>query len=91
MNTKQAILQIAELVVNLSSDKPYRKAHSKEEIVKELNDGIVSGKFDGIVTDTFLKYYDEIMEKAMEKAASALVLYQKLQRNSVQVYKNFTK
>ena len=35
--------------------------------------------------------YDEIMEKAMEKASSALVLYQKLQRNSVQVYKNFTK
>ncbi|MBQ3164540.1 MAG: HD domain-containing protein [Lachnospiraceae bacterium] len=91
MNNKQAILQIAELVVNLSSDKPYRKAHSKEEIVKELNDGIVSGKFDGIVTDTFLKYYDEIMEKAMEKASAALVLYQKLKRNSDQVYKNFTK
>ena len=34
--------------------------------------------------------YDEIMEKAMEKASAALVLYQKLQRNSDQVYKNFT-
>lgn len=90
MNNKQAILQIAEIVVNMCSDKPYRKAYTKDEIVKELNDGIVSGKFDGIVTDTFLKYYDEIMEKAMEKAASALVLYQKLKRNSEQVYKNFT-
>lgn len=90
MNTKQAILQIAEIVVNMCSEKPYRKAYSKEEVVKELNDGIVSGKFDGIVADTFLKYYDEIMEKAMEKAEAALVMYQKLKRNSDLVYKNFT-
>ncbi len=90
MNNKQAILQIAEVVVNMCSEKPYRKAYTKEEIVRELNDGIVSGKFDGIVTDTFLRHYDEIMEKAMQKAQTALVMYQKLQRNSEQVYKNFT-
>lgn len=90
MNTKQAILQISELVVSSCSDKPYRKAYSKEEIVKELNDGIVSGKYDGVVTDIFLKYYDEIMEKAMQKAEAALVMYQKLRKNSEQVYKNFT-
>lgn len=90
MNNKQAILQIAEAVVNMCSDKAYRKAYTKEEIVKELNDGIVSGKFDGIVTDTFLRHYDEIMDKAMQKAEAALVMYQKLKRNSEQVYKNFT-
>lgn len=90
MNNKQAILQIAEVVVNMCSDKAYRKAYTKEEVVKELNDGIVSGKFDGIVTDTFLRYYDEIMEKAMQKAQAALIMYQKLKRNSEQVYKNFT-
>lgn len=90
MNTQQAILQIAEIAVNMCSDKPYRKAYSKEEIVKEFNDGIVSGKFDGIVTDTFLKYYDEIMGKAMQKAEAARIMYQKLKSNSEQVYKNFT-
>lgn len=90
MNNKQAILQIAEVVVNMCSDKAYRKAYSKEEIVTDLNEGIVSGKFDGIVADTFLRYYDEIMEKAMEKAEAALGMYQKLKRNSEQVYKNFT-
>lgn len=90
MNNKQAILQIAEAVVNMCSEKPYRKAYTKEEIVKELNDGIVSGKFDGIVTDTFLRFYDEIMEKAMQKADAALIMYQKLKKNSDQVYKNFT-
>ena len=90
MNTKQAILQIAELVVNMCSDKPYRKAFSKEEIEKELNDGIVSGKYDGVVADIFLKYYDDIMQKAMQKAQAALVMYQKLRKSSEQVYKNFT-
>lgn len=91
MNTKQAILQIAEEAVNMSRDKSYRKAHSKDEIVRELNDGIISGKYDGVVADTFLKYYDEIIEKATEKADMALVTYQRLQRNSEQVYKNFSK
>lgn len=90
MNNKQAILQIAEAVVNMCSEKPYRKAYTKDEIVKELNDGIVSGKFDGIVTDTFLRFYDEIMQKALQKAEAALVMYQKLKKNSDQVYKNFT-
>ena len=90
MNNKQAILQIAEEVVNMWSEKPYRKAYTKEEVVKELNDGIVSGKFDGIVTDSFLRNYDEIMEKAMQKAEAALTMYQKLKKNSDQVYKNFT-
>lgn len=91
MNNKQAILQIAEAVVNMCSEKPYRNPYTKEEIEKELNDGIVSGKFDGVVTDSFLRYYDEIMEKAMQKAEAALIMYQKLKRNSDQVYKNFTK
>lgn len=90
MNNKQAILQISESVVNMCSEKAYRKAYTKEEVVKELNDGIVSGKFEGIVADTFLKHYDEIMEKAMQKAKAALIMYQKLKRNSDQVYKNFT-
>ena len=91
MNEKQAILQIAETVVNMSVDKPYRKAYSKEEIMEELNNGIVDGKFEGIVADTLMKNYDDIMTKAREKADATLVTHQKLKRNSEQVYKNFTK
>lgn len=90
MNEKQAILQLAETVTNMSTDKPYRKAHTKEEIIRELNEGIVSGKFEGIVADTFIKHYDDIMNKAKEKAKNTLVTHEKLKRNSEQVYKNFT-
>ena len=89
MNNKQAILQVAEQVINARLDKPYRKAHTKDEILTDLNNGIVSGKYDGIVADTFSKYYDEIMEKAMQKAETALVTHQKLMRNYEQVYKTF--
>jgi len=86
LGTKEAILQIAEQVVNSMEAKPYREAYSKKEIMAELNNGIVSGKYDGFVTDTFLKNYDEIMEKAAQKAEMALVTYQKLLRNYKQVY-----
>lgn len=88
MNDKQAILQIAELAVSMSSDKPYRKAYTKEDIVKNMNDGIVSGKYDGVVTDTFLRHYDEIMGKAIQKAETSLQMFQKLKKHSEQGYKN---
>ena len=91
MNTKQAILQTAETIVSMVNDKPYRKAYTKEDIMEELNDGIVSGKYDGVVADTFLRYYDEILDKASQKAQATLVTHQRLLRNYEQVYKNFTK
>jgi HD-GYP domain-containing protein (c-di-GMP phosphodiesterase class II) len=86
LNTKDAILQISEQVVNLMEDKPYREAKTRMEIVDELNNGIISGKYDGLVADTFIMNYDEIMEKAKEKAGKALLMHQKLSRNYVQVY-----
>lgn len=89
MNNKQAILQVAEYVVNIREDKPYRKGHTKEEIIADLNDGIMLGKYDGIVADTFVKYFDEIMEKAEQRAQAVLVTHQKLLRNYEQVYKSF--
>lgn len=86
MGQKEAILQISEQVVNSMEPKPYRTAHTKEEIVNDLNNGIISGKYEAIVADTFLKHYDEIMDKAKEKADLALVTHQKLLRNYKQVY-----
>lgn len=89
MNQKEAILQLAETVVNMSIDKGYRKAFTKEEIFDEVNNGIISGKYEGLVADTLLKNYDDIMKKADEKAKQTLVTHQKLKYNSDQVYKNF--
>lgn len=86
MGHKEAILQISEQVVNSMESKPYREAYTKEEIVNDLNNGIISGKYEAIVADTFLKHYDEIMDKAKEKADLALVTHQKLLRNYKQVY-----
>lgn len=91
MYNSQAILQTAEVVVNLNVDKPYRKAFTKDEIITELNNSIVSGNLEGIVADTLLRNYDEIMEKASLKAQAVLRTHQKLQQNSEKVYKNFTK
>lgn len=90
MGNKEAILQISEQVVNSMEEKPYRAAYSRDTIVNDLNEGIVTGKYDGIVADTFLKQFDDIMEKATQKAEAALVTHQKLLRNYNQVYKSFT-
>ena len=88
MGSKEAILQISEQVVNTMEPKPYRAARTRQEIIDDLNNGIISGKYDAIVADTFLKNYDEIMDKAAQKAETALVTHQKLLRNYNQVYKS---
>ena len=90
MDEKEAILQISEQVVNSMEPKPYREAYTKEEIIDDLNNGIISGKYEGIVADTFLKNYDEIMDKAKQKADMALVTHQKLLRNYNQVYSSLS-
>lgn len=86
MSNKDAILQISEYVVNAMREKPYRMAHTKNEITDNLNNGIITGRYDAIVTDTFMKHYDDIIEIAEDKADMALVMYQKLLRNYKQVY-----
>jgi hypothetical protein len=88
MNNKDAILQIAEHVVSSMEPKPYRMARSKEEIMDDMNLGIISGKYEGIVADTFVKYYDDIMDNAQQRANAALMTHQKLQRNYMQAYKH---
>lgn len=88
MSSKDAILQLSEYVVNAMEEKPYRRAYTKDEIIESINMGIISGKYDGIVADTFMKNYDDIMELASDKAKAALVTYQKLLRNYKQVYKS---
>jgi len=85
----QAILQVSENVVQMAQKKAYREAFTKDEIINYLTESIVSGHFDGVVTDTLLKHYDEIMDKASEKAKSALVTHQKLQQQYEQVYNKF--
>lgn len=89
MNRKEAILQVAESVVHLSNEKPYRCAYSKEHIMQNLNDAVVEGQLDSRVTDILIQNYDEIMKKAGEKAKSALITHKKLKQHYEQVYKNF--
>ena len=86
MTNKDAILQISEYVVNAMDEKPYRRAYTKKEITDNLNNGIISGTYEAIVTDTFMKHYDDIIELAEDKADLALIMYQKLLRNYKQVY-----
>ena len=92
MKAAASAQQAEEDAVYIEPGMAWRKTLKslEEEIEKELNDGIVSGKYDGVVADIFLKYYDDIMQKAMQKAEAALVMYQKLRKSSEQVYKNFT-
>ena len=90
MSTKEAILQLAEYVVNSIEDKPYRSAYSKDEVIESLNRGIISGEYEAIVADTLLKNFDDIIEHAQDKADVALVTYQKLLRNYKQVYSSLS-
>lgn len=90
MSNKDAILQLAEYVVNSIEEKPYRRAYTKDEVIENLNRGIISGEYEAIVTDTLLKNFDDIIEHAQDKADVALVTYQKLLRNYKQVYSSLS-
>jgi HD-GYP domain-containing protein (c-di-GMP phosphodiesterase class II) len=88
MNTKDAILQISEYVANSIEDKPYRSARTKNQIMDDLNMGIISGKYDGVVADVFVRHYDEIIGKAKQRADRTMLMHQKLSRNYQQAYNN---
>lgn len=89
INDKMALLQIAESVTNMSQKKPYREAFTRDQIIEHLNDGILGSKYDGIIADTLVRNFDEIMNNASKRATNAIATYEKLQRNYEQVYKNF--
>ncbi|MDD2971606.1 MAG: HD domain-containing protein [Lachnospiraceae bacterium] len=64
MDLLQRILQVADTVTALSSERTYRSARNQEEIYRILQDGVKNRSFSGEVVNAFLDSYVRIMRKA---------------------------
>lgn len=78
INSKQAILQVADTVVGMTNERAYRKPKTKEEVTEILLEEVTNGHFSDYVVDTFIDNYDKIMEKVKVRSEASLVMHKKL-------------
>ena len=85
MNHNQEILQLADTVTALVSDRSYRKALGKEEIIPIIKAGASEGKYSKAISKAFLENYDEIMKKVKIRSDEIMGIYRKLNQQYDQV------
>lgn len=91
ISSKQAILQVADTVVGMTNERPYRKPKTKEEVTEILLEEVNNGHFSDFVVDTFIDNYDNIMEKVKAKSEASLVMHKKLASQYGKVYSMYGK
>lgn len=85
MNHNQEILQLADTVTALISDRSYRKALGKEEIIRIIKFGASEGKYSKAISKAFLENYDQIMKKVKIRSNEIMGVYRKLNQQYDQV------
>ena len=85
MNHNQEILQLADTVTALISDRSYRKALGKEEIIPIIKAGASEGKYSKAISKAFLENYDEIMKRVKIRSDEIMGIYRKLNQQYDQV------
>lgn len=91
ISNKQAILQVADTVVGMTNERPYRKPKTKEEVTEILLEEVNNGHLNDFVVDTFIDNYDTIMEKVRVKSEASLVMHKKLAMQYSKVYSLYDK
>ncbi len=78
MNDSQRILQLADSVTAMISNRKYRKALKKEEVLKNIEAEVTKGHYNRRTALVFTENYDVIMEKVMGKTEHLLEMNKKL-------------
>ncbi len=89
MNHMQKILQVADTVNGLTSKRSYREPLQKEKVIAILEEEAAKNRLNKQVVNTFVRYYDSIMERAKSEAAEIMKMYQTLNSQYDQVSKKF--
>ena len=89
LSREQCILQVADVVTALCSERSYRKKLTKEEIIKTLKQDVKEGKLHRQITECFIDSYDEITEIASKETKDVLNLYNSLSTKYQSVYGDF--
>lgn len=86
INSKQAILQVADTVVGMTNERAYRQPKTKDEVIEILLEEVNEGHFNDFVVNTFIDNYDKIMEKVKARSEVSLVMHKKLATQYEKVY-----
>lgn len=85
LSTEERIVAVADIVSALAGTRSYKEAYSKERIIgiigKMKEDGLIDGDIVDIITDNF----DDIMGKTRERCQPIMELYQRIQKEYLEL------
>lgn len=90
MNRLEGILQLADTVATLTSEKNYHEAKSKEKVISFLQDESRGRKYNKEVTNAFVTHYDDIMNAVKKEAEEILATHKKLNDQYELVHKKLS-
>lgn len=85
------MLQIADMVTGMTNKRPYREPLGKEKVIIILQEEIAKNRLDRQAVNTFINFYDSIMEEVKKESAQVMKTYQTLNSQYEQLSKRFKK
>lgn len=89
MNHMQKILQVADTVTGLTNKRSYREPLHKDQVIAILNEEVTKNRLNRQIVNTFIRFYDTIMERVQTESAEIMKMYQTLNYQYDQVSKKF--
>lgn len=89
MEQEQKVLQVADVITGMTNQRAYREPLSKERVIEGLNEEASLNRLDKLVVNTFIHYYDDIMQSVQTESAEVMKMYQMLNSQYALVSKRF--
>lgn len=89
MGQEQKVLQVADVVTGMTNQRAYREPLPKEKVIDILNEEASAGRLDKMIVNTFIHYYDDIMQSVQTESAEVMKMYQMLNSQYALVSKRF--
>lgn len=89
MGQEHKVLQVADVVTGMTNQRAYREPLPKEKVIEILNEEASAGRLDKMIVNTFIHYYDDIMQSVQTESAEVMKMYQMLNSQYALVSKRF--
>lgn len=89
MNMEQKVLQVVDMVIGMTGRRSYREPLHKEQVIEILNEEAANNRLEKQVVNTFINFYDEIMQNVQKGSANFMKMFQTLNAQYAQVSKRY--
>ena len=89
MTQEQRVLQVADAVTGMTNKRSYREPLHKDKVIDILKEEEARTRLNKQVVNTFLEFYDDIMQNVQTQSAEIMKMYQTLNSQYSQVSKRF--